>query len=51
MGIPANGKQISGAGINIHRLANGKAAEQWGNSDDLGLLQQLGVVSAPGQTI
>jgi steroid delta-isomerase-like uncharacterized protein len=50
MGIPATGKQISGTGINIHRLASGKAVEQWGNSDDLGLMQQLGVVPAPGQT-
>ena len=50
MGIPATGKQVSGTGINIHRLANGTAVEQWGNSDDLGLMQQLGVVPAPGQT-
>jgi steroid delta-isomerase-like uncharacterized protein len=49
MGIAATGKQISATGINIFRLANGKAVEQWANGDDLGLLQQLGVVPAPGQ--
>jgi hypothetical protein len=32
------------------RIANGKAVEQWNNVDELGLMQQLGVVPAPGQT-
>ena len=49
MGIPPTGKQVSGTGIFIDRIVNGKAVEQWGNSDTLGLLQQLGVVPAPGQ--
>ena len=49
MGIPPTGKQVSGTGILITHVANGKAIEQWSNYDDLGLLQQLGVVPAPGQ--
>ena len=49
MGIPATGKQVSLPGIIITRLANGKAVEQWTNYDDLGLLQQLGVVPSSGQ--
>jgi steroid delta-isomerase-like uncharacterized protein len=50
MGIPATGKQYHGTGISIVRHdANGKTAEVWINSDDLGMLQQLGVVPAPGQ--
>jgi steroid delta-isomerase-like uncharacterized protein len=48
-GIPPTGKQGSTTGIVITRLANGKAVEQWSNYDDLGLLQQLGVVPMPGQ--
>lgn len=40
MGIPPTGKQVSGTGIFIDRLVNGKAVEQWGNTDTLGLLQQ-----------
>jgi steroid delta-isomerase-like uncharacterized protein len=48
-GIPPTGKQVSGTGMFIDRLVNGKAVEQWFNGDDLGLLQQLGVVSTPGQ--
>jgi steroid delta-isomerase-like uncharacterized protein len=48
MGIPPTGKQVSGTGIFIDRLVNGKAVEQWGNTDTLGLLQQLGVVPSMG---
>ncbi|HEX6482685.1 MAG TPA: ester cyclase [Ktedonobacteraceae bacterium] len=49
MGIPVTGKQVSGTGIVITRIANEKAVEQWANYDDLGLMQQLGVVPAPGE--
>lgn len=45
-GIPATGKAITTTGINIFRLADGKIVEHWGNSDDLGVLRQLGVVPA-----
>jgi steroid delta-isomerase-like uncharacterized protein len=47
-GIPATGKQVSATGIFIDHLVNGKAVEQWTNFDDLGLLQQLGVIPMPG---
>jgi steroid delta-isomerase-like uncharacterized protein len=50
MGIPATGKQVRASGISILRIANGKIAEQWDSFDNLGLLQQLGVVPAPGQS-
>ncbi len=49
MGIAPTGKQGSFTGIVITRVINGKAVEQWTNYDDLGLLQQLGVIPAPGQ--
>lgn len=48
-GIPPTGKQVSGTGMFIDRIVNGKAVEQWMNGDDLGLLQQLGVVPTPEQ--
>ncbi len=48
MGIPPTGKQVSTTGINILRFANGKGVEEWFNGDDLGLLQQLGVVPTMG---
>lgn len=49
MGIPATGKQVTASGISILRIADGKIAEQWDNFDNLGMLQQLGVIPAPGQ--
>jgi steroid delta-isomerase-like uncharacterized protein len=48
MGIPPTGKQAVVTGITIDRFANSKAVETWNNSDDLGMLQQLGVIPAMG---
>jgi predicted ester cyclase len=49
MGIPPTGKRVAVPGIFITRIVNGKAVEQWANYDNLGLMQQLGVVPMPGQ--
>jgi steroid delta-isomerase-like uncharacterized protein len=49
MGIPPMGKQVTVTGMLIARVAHGKIIEEWGNTDWLGLLQQLGVVPIPGQ--
>jgi steroid delta-isomerase-like uncharacterized protein len=48
-GIPSTGKPVTQTGIDILRLAGGKVVERWGEFDNLGLLQQLGVIPAPGQ--
>jgi len=45
-GIPATGKQMKIRGIVISQIADGKIVEQWGNPDVLGLMQQLGTVTA-----
>jgi steroid delta-isomerase-like uncharacterized protein len=42
MGVPATGKAVSLAGINIFRLRDGLIVERWGLLDDLGFLRQLG---------
>jgi len=47
-GIPPTGKQVTASAIDITLVANGKRVEQWFNGDDLGLLQQLGVIPAMG---
>jgi steroid delta-isomerase-like uncharacterized protein len=47
-GIPATGKQVMITGINIDRIADGRIAESWSSADQLGLMQQLGVVPTPG---
>lgn len=49
MGIPATGKQIHLTAIDIFRFTDGKIAEHWLEGDQLGMLQQLGVIPAPGQ--
>jgi steroid delta-isomerase-like uncharacterized protein len=49
-GIPATGKKVEVPGIWIHRIAGGKIAESWNIWDTLGMLQQMGVVPALGQT-
>jgi steroid delta-isomerase-like uncharacterized protein len=49
MGIPPTGKQFSATGIEIYRFESGKIVEHWLASDQLGLLQQLGIVPAPAQ--
>ena len=48
LGIPSTGKQIHVTGLSITRVANGKCVEFWTNSDDLGLMQQLGVILTQG---
>ncbi len=47
-GIPPTGKQMSMTGIAIYRIANGKIVEHWSEIDNLGVMQQLGVVPPPG---
>jgi steroid delta-isomerase-like uncharacterized protein len=48
LGIAPTGKQISVSGIDISRVASGKFVEHWQSADNLGLLQQLGVVPSMG---
>ncbi len=49
MGMPATGKKIEVKGVDIVRFVNGKAVEHWAVSDDLAMMQQLGMIPAPGQ--
>ena len=43
-GIPATGKKIKARGVQIARFNNdAKIVERWGSSDQMGILQQLGV--------
>ena len=49
MGIAPAGKQVVVTGIAIDHYANGKVVEGWGSYDLLGMMQQLGVIPAPGQ--
>jgi steroid delta-isomerase-like uncharacterized protein len=48
MGSPPSGKVFTVQGIDWLRMEDGKFAEHWGLNDDLGMLQQLGLIPAPG---
>jgi steroid delta-isomerase-like uncharacterized protein len=43
LGIPATGRQIKARGVQIARFENGQIVERWGSSDQLGILQQIGI--------
>jgi steroid delta-isomerase-like uncharacterized protein len=48
MGMAPTGREVSLPGINIFRIHEGRITERWGRLDDLGFLQQLGVVPRLG---
>jgi steroid delta-isomerase-like uncharacterized protein len=48
LGHPATGRTVAVTGMNLFRLAGGRIAELWVNADDLGELEQLGLVTVPG---
>jgi len=49
MGIEATGKEFEHQTMAFLRLEEGKVAEWWVQPDNLGLMQQLGVVEPPGE--
>ena len=46
-GVPATGKRVNWTVTATFRIADGKIRETWLNMDQLGLMQQLGVVPTP----
>ncbi len=46
MGIPPTGKEVTWSETHIGRYEDGKLVEHWGNSDDLGMMTQLGAIPA-----
>jgi steroid delta-isomerase-like uncharacterized protein len=49
MGMPPTGRQVRQDHMHFVRLTDGKAVEHWGVRDDVGMMQQLGVMPPPGQ--
>ena len=43
-GIAPTNRKVAANGIAIYRFADGKVVEEWMNTDQLGILKQLGVV-------
>lgn len=48
LGVPATGKTVTMAGMDIMRWQDGQAAEVWHLEDFTGLLQPVGAIPAPG---
>lgn len=46
-GTPATGTHVAFEGMNFYAMADGKIVAERGQSDLLGLLQQIGAMSAP----
>jgi steroid delta-isomerase-like uncharacterized protein len=49
LGMAPTGKRVEVTGIDITRFSDGKMVEHWANTDDLGMMQQLGAVPEPGE--
>jgi steroid delta-isomerase-like uncharacterized protein len=47
LGTPATGKSFTVQGVMYGRLENGKVAEDWTIVDQVGMMQQLGLVPPP----
>jgi steroid delta-isomerase-like uncharacterized protein len=46
-GVPATGRRVTQDSFHIARVENGKVAETWRMSDDLGVLRQIGATTVP----
>ena len=42
-GIAPTGKKLKWTGISMYRIVDGKLAEDWARTDDLGVMKQLGM--------
>jgi steroid delta-isomerase-like uncharacterized protein len=49
LGLPATGRTIDICMVDLARVADGRAVEHWGASDDLGMLTQLGLAPVPAE--
>ncbi len=46
-GVPPTGQRLSIESITVERVSEGKIREHWRVTDELGMMQQLGVIPAP----
>lgn len=47
-GIPPTGRRVEVQAISMLHFSEGRVVERWNQLDQLGMLQQLGVLPAPG---
>src|SRR5262245_41778693 len=48
-GLPATGKALTGRGITIWKIVDGRITEEWSAFDQLSFMQQLGLLPPLGQ--
>jgi steroid delta-isomerase-like uncharacterized protein len=48
--IPASDKPIKARGVQIGRFDSAQIVERWGSTDELGIMQQIGVIPPVGGT-
>ena len=48
-GIPPTGKKVTVSGMSIWKIVDGKNVEEWEILDTMSMMQQLGVIPAPGE--
>ena len=51
MGIPPSGRTVTVSLIDVVRISDGLAVEHWSVGDNLGMMQQLGVIPQPGENV
>jgi predicted ester cyclase len=49
LGIAPTGREVTWTETHVGRFENGKLVEHWANTDDLGLMQQIGAVPELGE--
>jgi steroid delta-isomerase-like uncharacterized protein len=50
MGLPPSGKTVTMGLIDIVRISDGRVVEHWSMGDELGMMQQLGIILQPQDT-
>ena len=51
MGIPPSGRTVNVSLIDVVRISDGRVVEHWSVGDNLGMMQQLGVIPKPGERL
>ena len=51
MGIPPSGRTVNVSLIDVVRISEGRVVEHWSVGDNLGMMQQLGVILQPGEKL
>jgi predicted ester cyclase len=51
MGIPPSGRTVNVSLIDVVRISEGQVVEHWSVGDNLGMMQQLGVIPQQGESV